>query len=89
MIITKLIVSYLVCRGVFIILGKYGKFEAFEEWASKCNWKLIFKMSKCDFCIEHHLAIIPCLGFSLYFGWDWIDGFLPLMVSSLNNILKQ
>jgi len=89
MILTKLITAYLITRGVLIVLHKYNVFGLFGDYVMKGTSKFLFRLSKCDFCMEHHVAIIPVIGISLYYGCEWIDVFLPLMVSSLNNIMKK
>ena len=79
---------FLLFKGFEIIIIKYNGYENFQKFAST-KPKLIFLLSKCKFCMDHHLAIIPTLLICLNEGFQYLFLFLPIVSATLNNILND
>lgn len=87
--IEKLIFVFLVFWGLKVIAVKYNIQYKLGILANKWQSKVLYEVSECQFCFEHHLAIIPTLISLLFFNPEWKDVFMPIMVAALSNLLKR
>ncbi len=79
---------FLVFKGIEIIVVKYDGYDRFQKFAST-KPKLVFQLSKCKFCMDHHLAILPTLLICWNEGFQFLFLFLPIASATLNNILND
>ena len=89
-LIWTLIFVFLIMSGIMVVLGKYGLIDKFSLWASGEKVpRIIYKMSGCEFCIEHHLGVIVLVLNDVLTGFHWYDLFIPLMSAGLSSVLKR
>lgn len=81
--------GYLFMNGIMVIVKKYELISKLEMYALTKGYKFLYKLSHCEFCIEHHLTIIPAIILFLMNLNEWYLIFIPFLVASLSNLLKQ
>jgi hypothetical protein len=86
--IEKLIFAFLVFWSLKVIWEKYNIQYKIGELSLKFNSKLLHEISECQFCLEHHLAVVPVLISFLFFKPEWMDIFMPLMIAGLSNLIS-
>lgn len=67
--------------AIWAILDKYGKIDWMKQSLANSRFKILYKLQKCEFCITHHLAIVPTVIQLLIFEYNVWDWFLPLMTA--------
>lgn len=85
MILLKLIFTTLIVNAIIVVLDKYNVITKIQIHAPN---KFIHNWSKCQFCVFHLFAVPVCVPVAWYFGFEWIDLFLPLCSASLKNIMS-
>ncbi len=85
--ITEFIYFILIHWGVLVIAYKYEIKSRIQRLSNKMRWKFLHELSECEFCIEHHLAIVPSVLFAIGFG-EWFYLLFPFMGASLFNFIK-
>ena len=80
--------SFLFTNGLSVIYHKYRMNDKLLNFAMKTKMKFFYDLAGCQFCVEHHLAILPVIILFLmnYFSVEHI--FIPFLVSSLLNLTK-
>jgi len=85
----ELIYGYFILRAIVIIMLKYDLYYRFQMFACKRNSKFLYDLSKCRFCMNHHLAIIPTIIVGFLFEFDYYLFVLPLTLSSIQNLFDD
>jgi len=80
---------FLFTNGLIVIFHKYKMKEKLLNFGMKTKMKFFYDLSGCDFCIEHHLAILPTIILFLRNFHEVEYIILPFLVSSCFNLIKQ
>ncbi len=79
--------------GIMVILYKYEIGKKIAALAVRTRIKLLYELSECQFCINHHIALIMLgiwylydLYLMDYFGNEIIYLFYPIMSAALINL---
>jgi hypothetical protein len=81
--------AYLFMNGIMVILKKYNLIHKLEIFALTKGCKFLYNLSHCEFCIEHHLTIIPSVILFVANQKHWYLVFVPFLVASFSNLIKQ
>lgn len=79
---------FVFANGLRIIWNKYELDNKLMLFSMHIKSKFIYKLSGCEFCIIHHLGIIPVVILFLMGFKDCINIFIPFLVSSGLNLIK-
>jgi len=82
-----ILLAYLTFKGLRIILEKNGFYAWFEMFASQQRFKFILSLSRCNFCMNHHLSILATIIVGLLTGFDLFYLLLPLTSATIENLL--
>ena len=85
----KFIFIFLVFWGLRVIVHKYHIPHKLGSLANKWNSKLLYEISECEFCFEHHLAAATTIVSFLFFTPELKDLCMPIMVAALSNLIKS
>lgn len=80
---------FLFTNGLIVIFHKYEMKQKLLKFGMKTKMKFFYDLSGCDFCIEHHLAILPTIILFLRNFCEIEYIILPFLVSSGLNLIKQ
>jgi len=84
-----LVLVFLLFKGFEIIVSKYNGYEKFNKFAVT-KWRIIYDLSKCKFCMDHHLSIVSMAIVYLLIGsFESYFLILPICSASINNILND
>jgi len=96
MCIEEFLTFWLITQGILIILDKYNVMSELGEFASSMGSKLLFGVSECRFCFEHHTGLIVLSAYLIFLSFTPIVDkvsiiiFLyPLMSAALTNIISR
>ena len=81
----KIVLVYFLFRGLSIILEKYDLYEKFKKYSMN-KGVFLYKVSKCQFCMDHHLSIISTLVIGVLLGFEWFFLILPIVSASIHNM---
>jgi hypothetical protein len=79
---------FLVYWGITVLFYKYGVPERIALLSRTTKSRLLYELSECEFCMDHHVGIFPAAIFGLIFGYEWTLLAYPFMGASLANIVK-
>ena len=82
---TYIVLFFLINWGLWVIRDKYQLNTKFGRVAP---FRWMHDMSECEFCMDHHAAVIVAPLFGMLFGWNWILLAFPFASAALSNILK-
>ena len=85
----KFIFIFLVFWGLLVIAKKYQLPYKLGTLANKWNSKILYEISECEFCFEHHLAAVTTIVSFLFFTPELKDLCTPIMVAALSNLIKS
>ena len=80
--------TVLFTNGLSVIWNKYNLTGALSDLSMKVKSRFIYNLSNCEFCIEHHLAIIPTVILILMINFTVEHTFIPFITSSLLQLIK-
>ena len=83
-----IVLVWLLSGGFGIVLGKYNFYEWFENY-SQDKAKFIYKMSKCSFCLAHHVSVIATIVVGLLTGFELYYLILPICSATIQNYLND
>lgn len=91
--IEKLVTVFLIMKGMFFLFIKWNVKNKLKLKIIKSGKKrrigFFKKLLDCEFCIEHHLAIIPTILVSVISGLNELTILFPFMAASLSLTLKE
>ena len=80
---------FLIHWGVLIVAYKYSIPRKIEDFGNDRGIKFLYDLGCCEFCIEHHIALLIVPFFGIWFTWEWVLIFYPFMSASLSNVIKS
>ena len=83
-----IVIVFFLFKGLSIIVEKYNGYSKFEKFAST-KPKFVYQLSKCRFCLDHHLSIISTLIVGCLIGFELYFLILPIVSASINNVLND
>lgn len=86
-------------ENVFVIMGltyfvnqlfkKYDYWNAIEFLGSISDFKFLYKLTKCRFCLLFWIGVIWTIIMVLFDGFYWFDLLVPFISIGLISLLKK
>ena len=83
-----IVMVFFLFKGLSIIVEKYDGYSKFEKLAATKSM-FVYQLSKCRFCLDHHLSIISTLIVGCLVGFELYFLILPIVSASINNVLND
>jgi uncharacterized membrane protein len=80
--------GYLFMNGIMVIVKKYNIIKKLEMYSLNKSYKFLYELSGCEFCIEHHVSIVPTIILLLMNYFEWYLIFIPFLIASFSNLIK-
>ena len=86
-------------QSIFVILGlliftkllfdKWNIWTTISELGSQTDFKWIYKLTNCRFCLMFHFGLLITIIYSIANGFEWSLLAVPFIVSGLIHLIYQ
>jgi len=84
----EFLIYILICHGLATMFYKF-KIDDWIKGKSKYLGVFFYELSECRFCMNHHIAVIPAIGFWFLMDADWFILAYPMCYTAFMDIMRN